>query len=161
MSGGGQGQSRPEARGAYVVIGVVLIVVGLGLLAGVPLFGWSWGALSNVMREVRQVGWPLAVVLLGVAIIVYSRRPGARLPSKEARLTRSRDKKMIAGVFGGLSDYFGVDVTVLRIAFLAVAFLFDLWGPFIVGYIAAAVIVPMAAERLVPTPDEPVWPEKG
>lgn len=38
----------------------------------------------------------------------------------EKKLRRSRDKKMIAGVCGGLAEYFGLDATIIRIA---VAFL--------------------------------------
>ncbi len=153
------GGSRPETRAIYVVIGGLLIVVGLGLLAGIPVFGWSWGALPEFVRDLRRIGWPLSVVLLGVLVIVYSRRPGARLPSKEARLTRSRDTRMVAGVFGGLSDYFSVDVTVLRVGYLAFAFLFDVWVPLIIAYIAASIIVPQKAQA--PSPDVPAPPRGG
>ncbi|MBW6468248.1 MAG: PspC domain-containing protein [Coriobacteriia bacterium] len=96
------------------------------------------------MREVRRFGWPLAVIVLGVLIIVYSRRPGAKLPSRDARLVRSRDKKVVAGVLGGLSDYFSVDVTIVRIAYVLFALVFDAFGPLLVAYIAAAIIVPEA-----------------
>ena len=140
------GGNSPDTRGVYVIIGALLIVVGVGLLAGVPIFGWSWGALPRLLREMREFGWPLAVILLGIGVIVYSRRPGARLPSKHERLMRSRDKKMLAGVLGGVSDYFRVDVTVLRIGYVAAALLFDLFGPLIVAYIVAAVIVPIRPE---------------
>lgn len=145
--GPGSGKGS-DPRSVYVVIGALLIVVGIGLLLGVPILGWSWGALPRLFRELREFGWPLAVILLGIAVIVYSRRPGARLPSKHERLTRSRDKRVLAGVLGGLSDYFGIDVTVLRIGYLALAFLLDLTGPLVVAYVAAAIIVP-------PEKDEP------
>ncbi len=153
------GRNRPETQTVYVVIGGLLIVVGLGLLAGIPVFGWSWGVLPELVRDLRRIGWPLSVVLLGVLVIVYSRRPGARLPSKEARLTRSRDTRMVAGVFGGLSDYFNIDVTVLRVGCLAFAFLFDVWAPLIIAYIAASVIVPQ--EPKVPSPEAPAPPHGG
>jgi phage shock protein C len=164
--GGGKGT---DLSALYVVIGVLLIVVGLGLLGGIPLFGWTgpWGVLRDIMWEVRRVGWPLAIIVLGVLIIVYSRRPGAKLPSRDARLTRSRDKKVIAGVLGGLSDYFSVDVTIVRIAYILFALIFNAWGPLIIAYIAAAIIVPEApkapptAAPAPPPPPPPAETEDG
>ena len=140
-SGGGQG---PDLRSVYVIIGVVLIIIGVGLLGGMPWLGWSapWDAVRVVTRQMRQIGWPLAVIAIGVLVIVYSRRPGAKLPSKDARLTRSRSKKVIAGVFGGLAEYFSVDVTLLRVGYVLFAFVFDAWGPLLIAYIVAAIIVP-------------------
>lgn len=151
--GGGKG---PDLSALYVVIGVGLILVGLGLLGGIPFFGWTgpWDVMRDAMREVRRFGWPLGVIALGVLIIVYSRRPGAKLPSRDSRLTRSRDKKVIAGVLGGVSDYFSVDVTIVRIAYILFALIFNAWGPLIIAYIAAAIIVP-EAPKTAPTPPPP------
>jgi phage shock protein C len=104
---------------------------------------------------------------LGVLIIVYSRRPGAKLPSRDARLTRSRDKKVIAGVLGGLSDYFSVDVTIVRVVYILFALIFNAWGPLIIAYIAAAIIVPEApkapptAAPAPPPPPPPAETEDG
>ncbi|MBE0417526.1 MAG: PspC domain-containing protein [Coriobacteriia bacterium] len=119
-----------------------------------PLFGWAgpWDVLRDITRQVRRIGWPIAVILLGVLIIVYSRRPGARLPSRDARLVRSRDKKVIAGVLGGLSEYFSVDVTLLRVGYVLFALIFDAWGPLLVAYIAAAIIVPDTEKTPPPPP---------
>jgi phage shock protein C len=41
------------------------------------------------------------------------------------RLIRSRTKRVIAGVAGGLGQYFSVDPTLVRIAFVVLAFY---WG---------------------------------
>ena len=38
------------------------------------------------------------------------------------RLFRSRDERMIAGVAGGLGDYFGVDPTIVRLLFVFAVF---------------------------------------
>lgn len=38
------------------------------------------------------------------------------------RLYRSRQNKVFAGVAGGMADYFGLDATVIRLLWLAVAF---------------------------------------
>jgi phage shock protein C len=41
----------------------------------------------------------------------------------QKRLKRSRQDSMIAGVCGGLGDYFGVDPTVIRLVFVLLALL--------------------------------------
>ena len=42
----------------------------------------------------------------------------------DKKLVRSRKDRWIAGVCGGLAAYFGVDATVVRIAFLVASFFF-------------------------------------
>jgi phage shock protein C len=37
------------------------------------------------------------------------------------RITRSRDDRMLAGVVGGLAQYFGIDATLARIVFVVVS----------------------------------------
>lgn len=41
----------------------------------------------------------------------------------EKRLHRSRTEKMIAGVCGGLAEYFGVDPTIIRVIWVLITFL--------------------------------------
>ncbi|MFO7776896.1 MAG: PspC domain-containing protein [Nitriliruptoraceae bacterium] len=60
-------------------------------------------------------------------------------PSPPRKLYRSRSDRMLAGVCGGLADYLGVDVTVVRL--IAVATIV-LPGPSIIAYLLAWIIVP-------------------
>lgn len=55
------------------------------------------------------------------------------------KLYRSRKERMIAGVAGGLGEYFGIDPTLMRILFV-VAALFG--GPGIIAYLIMMIIVP-------------------
>ncbi len=56
-------------------------------------------------------------------------------------LYKSSKNKMICGVCGGVAEYFGIDPTLVRLAFLAcVIFL----GTGILAYIVAAVVIPEA-----------------
>ena len=57
----------------------------------------------------------------------------------ERRLYRSRTDRMIFGVCGGLADYFDVDPTLVRIAFVVLAFLH---GIGVLAYIIMAIVVP-------------------
>ena len=61
------------------------------------------------------------------------------------RLYRSSRDKMISGVCGGLGEYFGIDPTLLRLAWAALA-LFS-FGTFWVLYVIAAVIIPYEGSR--------------
>lgn len=55
------------------------------------------------------------------------------------RLYRSTRDKMIAGVCGGLAEYFDVDPTIVRL--IAVVLIFG-WGSGLLAYLIAAIIVP-------------------
>ncbi len=55
------------------------------------------------------------------------------------RLTRSSRDRMIAGVCGGLADYFGIDATIMRVIFVVLALL---GGPGLLVYLVLWVILP-------------------
>ena len=57
------------------------------------------------------------------------------------RLYRSHDERMIAGVCGGIGEYFDIDPTLVRL--LAVAFILA-GGSGILGYIVGWIIIPEA-----------------
>lgn len=54
------------------------------------------------------------------------------------RLYRSRQDRMVCGVCGGIADYFKVDPTLIRLAFV----LFGFTGTGILAYFIAAIIIP-------------------
>ncbi|WP_434309282.1 PspC domain-containing protein [Hominifimenecus sp. rT4P-3] len=58
------------------------------------------------------------------------------------RLYRSRRNVMIAGVCGGLGEYFNIDPTIIRLVWA----IFGCTGAGIVAYILAAIIVPSNPE---------------
>lgn len=57
------------------------------------------------------------------------------------RLFRSRRKRLIAGVFAGLADYFQMDVTIIRLLFVLLLFVTGFF-PFGILYLIAAAIIP-------------------
>ncbi|MGD9100947.1 MAG: PspC domain-containing protein [Anaerolineae bacterium] len=70
------------------------------------------------------------------------------------RLYRSLDERMLAGVCGGIAEYFNVDPTLVRLLFV----LFSLaGGPGIVAYIVLAIVVPEepSGYEAPPAADEP------
>lgn len=61
------------------------------------------------------------------------------------KLYRSKTKKMIAGVCGGLADYLDMDANLMRLLFVAIALLTALL-PMVIFYIIAWIIVPVEEE---------------
>jgi phage shock protein C len=57
------------------------------------------------------------------------------------KLYRSRTDRQLAGVCGGLADYFGVDATVVRVLFVLMALA---GGPGLILYIILALLIPEA-----------------
>ncbi len=58
------------------------------------------------------------------------------------KLFRSKKKKVLGGVCGGLADYLDVDVNIIRLLFIAVA-VFSAFLPMSLLYIIAWVMVPL------------------
>lgn len=63
------------------------------------------------------------------------------------RLTRSISNKVIAGVCGGLGEYFNIDPTILRILFVALV----VWGGSgVLLYIVLWLVIPEAGKESLP-----------
>jgi phage shock protein PspC (stress-responsive transcriptional regulator) len=65
-------------------------------------------------------------------------------------LYRSRTNRMVAGVCGGLGQFFGVDPTLIRLLFV-LGTIFGL-GSLIIVYIVLMVVVPEEPSGYSPTP---------
>jgi phage shock protein C len=57
------------------------------------------------------------------------------------KLHRSSKQRMIAGVCGGLAEYFDMDVNITRLLFVAISLL-TVFFPTVIFYIIAWIIVP-------------------
>jgi phage shock protein C len=57
------------------------------------------------------------------------------------KLYKSRTNKTIAGVCGGLEDYFRIDVTIIRLIWVALTIATGIF-PGVLAYVAAALIIP-------------------
>lgn len=74
------------------------------------------------------------------------------------KLYRSWDNRIIAGVCGGLGEYFSVDATLIRVLFLAFAIIF---GGGILLYVLLWILIPVApggastAVDVTPAEEEP------
>jgi phage shock protein C len=61
------------------------------------------------------------------------------MPAK--KLYRSLTQKMMAGVCGGLAEYFDIDVSIIRLIFIAIA-LASALVPMFIFYIIAWIVIP-------------------
>jgi phage shock protein C len=84
------------------------------------------------------------------------------MSTKYKQLYRSRDDRMVAGVCGGLGEYFNIDPTIIRLIFV--------FGAIVTGsglfwaYLVLMVVVPeepMASEAVVETQAEDVASEES
>lgn len=60
---------------------------------------------------------------------------------RSKRLYRSRSDRMLAGVCGGIAEYFGWDPTLVRLAFIALLFV-PIPGPQALLYLVAWIVIP-------------------
>lgn len=58
------------------------------------------------------------------------------------KLYRSKENRVASGLLGGLGEYFNMDPSVLRIAFIFLVVITGIF-PFVIGYIVASLVVPM------------------
>lgn len=71
----------------------------------------------------------------------------------EKRLTRSMTDRMVAGVAGGLAEYFNIDPTLVRVLFVVFALA---GGPGLLIYIILWIVMPESGAAPM---GEPVSPE--
>ncbi len=62
------------------------------------------------------------------------------------QLRRSQTNRKISGVCGGVAEYFGVDPTLVRVAFLAISVLTG--GAFLLAYLFALVVMPDGPQQV-------------
>jgi phage shock protein PspC (stress-responsive transcriptional regulator) len=66
-------------------------------------------------------------------------------PQQPKRLVRRTDDRMVAGVCSGVADYFGVDVTLVRLV-TVVGAIFG-FGSLILAYVVAWALLPRSEAR--------------
>jgi phage shock protein PspC (stress-responsive transcriptional regulator) len=99
---------------------IVLSIVPGGLVGGVLAYAAAWVIVPD-MNEPAALG----------------RGPG--------RLTRSATERTIAGVCGGLAEYFGLDVTVVRLAWAVLTVVPGCIVLGVVAYVVAWLVMPLQA----------------
>ncbi|HEX2469640.1 MAG TPA: PspC domain-containing protein [Candidatus Limnocylindrales bacterium] len=73
------------------------------------------------------------------------------------RLHRSRTNRVLAGICGGIAEYYGSDPTAVRLAAIVLG-VFTGIVPMVVAYIVAAIVIPEASDGPVGGPSPGVAP---
>ena len=76
------------------------------------------------------------------------------------RIYRSRSESMIAGLAGGLANYFNVDPVLVRLAFVGAGFLTGII-PGLLAYLVGWIIVPLEPLPLTTQQATPAQPSQG
>jgi len=116
-----------------------------GVCAGLAEYFDADVALVRALWVVLSI-WPGAIVLGVVAYlaawVLMPPAEGTVPPSTRARLVRSSTDKRIAGVCGGLAEYFNLDPTIVRVAWIVVSVIPGLIVFGAIAYLMAWFIIP-------------------
>jgi phage shock protein PspC (stress-responsive transcriptional regulator) len=103
------------------------------------VFGAFFTEVWRVVVFVLSLLGPLVVIVLGILLVIAARKDKLNFP-KGKELYRSTTNKKIAGVCGGLADYFRLDPALVRI--LVVIFAILSWYIVIPLYLLLWLILP-------------------
>lgn len=138
-----ESQQTKKYNNAFI-FGILLVVVGVFLLfRELEIFHqFQFFDVSFSML------WGILLVIIGALLLLSSRKSseppdssGASQPfSGSKRLFRSRSNRMIAGVCGGIANYFDIDPAVVRLLWVLATFISV--GIGLVIYILFIIIIP-------------------
>jgi phage shock protein C len=120
------------------VAGIFIILLGFGVLSWRP-------NRKNKKRMKAEKKLARQQKKRGRQVSVSSSRK-----SERGKLVKSRNKKM-AGVCAGIAEYFGIDTTLVRIAFVVGTVASG--GPFLLAYIILSFVMP-SPDRETPAKEE-------
>lgn len=143
------GESKKNSRGGStvtLVLGIIIVIVGVTLLFDY----YDLVPVSIVFRQFGQLALPVIFILIGGALLLGRDKKENRTGNVEGesvvagvekkKLARSVRDKKIAGVCGGLAEYFEVDSTIVRLVYVALAF--ASFGLALILYVACAFLIP-------------------
>ena len=105
-----------------------------------------WVVLSIIPGAV--IGGILAYIAAWLVI------PASTAPvpvPRERRLTRSATDRKVAGICGGLAEYFSIDATTIRVVWCVLSILFGAVVGGVIAYLAAWLIIPRAPSLQIST----------
>lgn len=129
-----------ESWGMYVGIGLVLL--GVWIFMDRQFFWFPFHLHWHFWRIPRHIIFPGILIVLGLLLVLR----GIHSPTESAdasgrSFTRSRSQRMLSGVCGGLAQYFQVDVTLVRVAYVVLTLLTAFWLG-VIAYVVMAAAVP-------------------
>jgi phage shock protein PspC (stress-responsive transcriptional regulator) len=114
----------------------------------------------EVLAIINRSAGAVTLIVLGVIVILMSRRRSFTQPRSGTRLYRSRTDRIFGGVIGGLGLYLGIDPLILRIA-VALLTILGSATLLVIVYIVMWVAVPEEPLDTPTTFEVPVPPASG
>ncbi len=144
--------------------GSLLVIVGIGLI--LKQFGLF--TYFSMMDIPWQVIWAVLLILLGVYIMFFRNKTTTRQTNgsnslddasyeqksdliDEKQVYRSYKNKMIAGVCGGLAEYFDMDATIVRLIYVLLSMASVGMG--LIAYLVMALIFPERPRDITDYPE--------
>ncbi len=145
------------------VAGLSLILVGIAYI--LQELGWQGIGFPNLDALVGMLPWLAGILIILLGFGVLSWRPKKKKSKVKVRvasrtieteeppqvtekgkrkLWKSRDKK-VAGVAGGIAEYFNIDPTLVRIAFVIGTIVTE--GGFLIAYLILSAVMPKPESR--------------
>ncbi len=155
------------------IAGLSLILVGIAYM--LQELGWSGIGMPNLDAIVGMLPWlaGILIILLGFGVLSWrpkkkkARKVKVRVASRtleaesdeeeeeeqaeigkkdrsKRKLRKTRDKKLF-GVAGGIADYFSIDPTLVRIAFVIGTIVTE--GGFLIAYLILSAVMPKPESR--------------
>ncbi len=135
------------------LLGAILVVVGIFLL----IENLGFFSLSDFLDSSLEYIFPILLIIAGMAVIYHKQNAPQKefdsgktvdtenreVPfggSQYNQLRRSSSDKKIAGVCGGLAQYFGIDSSIVRVLYIILCL--ASFGAGVLLYIILALVVP-------------------
>ena len=137
---------------SMILVGIVYILQEMGLWTSLPNMGdiaqampWIAGILI-ILLGFGVLSWrPKKRVARKVKVDLKAKKPKVKVERKlstsKKKLRKSKDKK-VSGVAAGIAEYFNIDPTLVRIAFVVGTIASG--GPFFLSYLILGMIMPKA-----------------
>lgn len=122
----------------FIIFGVIILGFILWIYALVDV-------LSSGMKPEEKLIWVIILILLSVlgalVYLIVRSTGGVKMAKKSKKLYRSKNDRMLAGVCGGLAEYFQIDASLVRLLWVLIT-IFTSIVPGIIVYVVAAIIIP-------------------
>ena len=129
-----------------LIAGIIVVIIGISLLVGY----YNIFYIDSAWRNFGRLFLPVIIILIGGALLM-GRQKKEKEPSEihneslhtgveTRKLVRSVRDRKIAGICGGLAEYFAVDSTIVRLLF--VLLVFASFGLAIILYFVCAFVIP-------------------
>jgi len=139
-------QSKTPVAG--IIIGAALVLIGLAMLFNWIIYLFLAPYMFLPFFPFKSF-FAILLIASGIFFIVYVVRKNdekevslPKITTGQRSLYRSRTNKKLSGVCGGIGEYFSIDPTIIRIAWIFITLVTIL--PCLITYIIMAFIVPEA-----------------